>query len=274
MAWGIWAAENQTSAQLEQSQFERMMRQAAERLALLPLSAEQGLALFDTALATPEALVIPAELDLALLRSRARKGTLPALFRDLIRVPAGRGSEGGSLARRLAAAPEAEREALALEVVRGHVAAVLGHDSAAEVDPEKAFKDLGFDSLAAVELRNRLGAESGLVLPSSIAFDYPSPAAVARYLALELGSGPGTGADPASSEEEREVRRALAQIPLERLRGAGLLGSLLELTGAAEEVGALPTEEGVERIDSMDIGDLVQRTLDPQDSQTPVGGGG
>ena len=274
MAWGLWEVENQTGAQLEDAQLERMMRQAAERLALLPLSAERGLALFDAALAAPEALVVPAELDLALLRSRARSGTLPALFRDLVRVPAGRGKEGGSLARRLAAVPEAEREALALELVRGHVAAVLGHDSAAEVEPEKAFKDLGFDSLAAVELRNRLGADSALVLPSGLAFDYPSPAAVAKYLALELGSGSGAGAGPAESDEEREVRRALAQIPLERLRGAGLLGSLLELAGAAGEAGAPPAGDGVERIDSMDIGDLVQRTLDPRDAEAPVGGGG
>jgi acyl transferase domain-containing protein/acyl carrier protein len=271
MAWGLWGTSSQGSAGLAKDSLERMMRQAAERLAVLPLSAARGLALFDAALLADRALVVPAQLDLALLRSRARKGTLPALFKDLVRVPAGRPEGGASLPRRLAAVPEAEREALALEAVRGHVAAVLGHDSAAEVEPEKAFKDLGFDSLAAVELRNRLAADSGLPLTAGLAFDYPSPAAVASYLALELSSG--SGAQSAESEEERQVRRALAQIPLERLRGAGLLGSLLELSGAAEEVGALPAEDGIERIDSMDIGELVQRTLDPQDTETPVGGG-
>jgi acyl transferase domain-containing protein len=274
MAWGLWGTSSQSSAGLDEDSLERMMRQAAERLALQPLSAEQGLALFDAALAAGEALAVPAQLDLGLLRSRARKGTLPPLFRGLIRVPAGRAEERSSLPPRLAAAPEGEREAIALEVVRGHVAAVLGHDSAAEVEPGKAFKDLGFDSLAAVELRNRLAADSGLALTASLAFDYPSPAAVARYLVLELGSGPASGGDPDESEEEREVRRALAGIPLERLRAAGLLGSLLELTGATGEVGALPAEDGIERIDAMDIGDLVQRTLDPEDVETPVGGGG
>ena len=80
------------------------MRRAAERLALLPLSAERGLDLFDAALASAEALVVPAQLDLALLRSRARTGTLPALLEGLVRVPARAGGEGGALARRLAAA--------------------------------------------------------------------------------------------------------------------------------------------------------------------------
>ncbi len=272
LAWGLWAVDNKAGASIDRDQLENLMRRAGERLALLPLSAERGLALFDAALASPEALIAPAQLDLALLRSRAREGSLPALLEGVVRVPARAAGEGGSLARRLAAAPEAEREAIALQAVRGHVAAVLGHDSAAEVDPEKAFKDLGFDSLAAVELRNRLVNESALVLPSSLAFDYPTPAAVAAYLALELGSG--AAAISGESEEEREVRRALAEIPLERLRDAGLLGSLLELAGAAEGIGALPAGEGIERIDSMDIGDLVQRTLAPEQAETPVGGGG
>jgi hypothetical protein len=94
---------------------------------------------------------------------------------------------------------------------------------------------------------------------------------VATYLALELDSD--SGARSPESEQEREVRRVLAQIPLERLRSAGLLASLLELAGG-DGVAAPPAEAGVERIDSMDIGDLVQRTLDSEDAETPVGGGG
>jgi hypothetical protein len=138
------------------------------------------------------------------------------------------------------------------------------------VAPEKAFKDLGFDSLAAVELRNRLGADSGLSLVSSLAFDYPSPAAVARYLALELGSG-SARPDP---DGEREIRQALARIPIERLRGSGLLASLLELVGDEGGDEAAPAGERIEQIDSMDIGDLVQRTLGGQEAESPVGGAG
>jgi acyl transferase domain-containing protein/acyl carrier protein len=206
MAWGGWERRSAMAAGFDREQFERMMRQAAERLALLPLSAERGLALFDAALAAPEALIVPAELDLGLLRSRARSGALPALFGDLVRVPARAAGEGGSLARRLAAVPEAEREALVVAVVRDHVAAVLGHDSAAEVEPEKAFKDLGFDSLAAVELRNRLAAESGVRLAATAVFDYPSPLALAGHL-LAAGAGEGSArrATAARSASEEPI---------------------------------------------------------------------
>jgi acyl transferase domain-containing protein/NADPH-dependent curcumin reductase CurA/NAD(P)-dependent dehydrogenase (short-subunit alcohol dehydrogenase family)/acyl carrier protein len=272
IAWGLWGVESGAIADLDAEQFDRAIRQAADRLALVPISAEHGLALFDAALTQPGALIVPAQLDLALLRTRGRAGSLPTLFEGLVRVAARAGAEGGSLARRLAAVSEAERGPIALEVVRGHVAAVLGHDSVTEVNPDAAFRDLGFDSLAAVELRNRLSVDSALVLTSSLAFDYPTTAAVAEHLALELS--PGSRPDPAQSEEEREVRRALAEIPLERLREAGLLGSLIELAGD-DAVGALPAEDGIEQIDSMDIGDLVQRTLaSPEDAEAPIGGGG
>ena len=267
LGWGLWEAGDQEAAKLVQGDADRLRRQAAERLAQLPLATEHALGLFDAALARPEALLVPAQLDFARLRSRARAGSLPTLFEGLVRVPPRVAGEGGSLARRLGAVAESEREGLALEVVRAHVAAVLGHDSPAEVAAEKAFKDLGFDSLAAVELRNRLSADSGLALASSLAFDYPSPAAVAGYLATELSPG----AEQAGTDGERKLRQALARIPIERLRAAGVLATLLELAGAEQEPQALSAGE---RIESMDIGDLVERTLEGQDVENAVGGGG
>ena len=89
---------------------------------------------------------------------------------------------GGQLARRLREAPESEWEAIVLELVRGQVASVLGHPSGDAVDPQRNFKDAGFDSLAAVELRNRLVQATGLKLPATLIFDHPTPTAVAAHL--------------------------------------------------------------------------------------------
>ena len=150
------------------------------RSGLRALSSEEGLELFDRALGAGEALMLPVPLDLAALRAQARMGVLPALFAGLVRVPARRfGEQGASLARRLAGTPEAEREGVVLELVRAQVATVLGHASPEAIDTQRTFKELGFDSLTAVELRNRLNAVTGLRLPATLVFDYPTTAAVA-----------------------------------------------------------------------------------------------
>jgi acyl transferase domain-containing protein/surfactin synthase thioesterase subunit/acyl carrier protein len=159
-------------------------RARLKRLGLVPLSAEQGLELFDLALSVDKSLLVPVRLDMGLLRAQAKAGMLPPLLHGLVRVPVRRASDvEGSLARRLAVAPESAWEGIVAELVSGHVAEVLGYAAAEALDPQRNFKALGFDSLAAVELRNRLGQATGLKLPSTLVFDHPDTAAVTALIA-------------------------------------------------------------------------------------------
>ncbi len=215
----------------------------------------------------PEAQLVPARLDVGALRAAARSGSgeVPALLRGLAGAggasasagPAGSadpGSGSGSLRRQLAGLGAGERERVLLDLVRGHAAAVLGHASAELVEPERAFTDLGFDSLTAIELRNRLGAATGLTLPATLIFDYPTPAALSDHLTETLA--PDTGPDADSGEAR--LRHALASIPLSRLRDAGLMESLLRLADYSEDAHA-PADDGqAEAIDTMSAESLIR----------------
>ncbi|WP_209439909.1 acyl carrier protein, partial [Streptomyces xanthophaeus] len=159
-----------------------------ERMGTLALPTGLGLELFDQARQVDEALLVPVLLDLGVLRAQARAGLLPALFRGLVRAQVRQsGAGGGSLVQRLAGVASGEREPVVLELVVAQVAAVLGHASVSAVDPERAFRELGIDSLGAVELRNRLTQATGLRLPTTLVFDHPTPAAIARLLLDEIG---------------------------------------------------------------------------------------
>jgi acyl transferase domain-containing protein/acyl carrier protein len=188
LAWGLWDTVERSTVAGMTHEMSAVDRARVARLGVTPLSIQEGLSLFDLATALAHAQTIPVRLDSAVLRAQARAGTVPALLRRLIRVPQRRALEraGGSLARRLADLSERERRPVVRELVRAEVAAVLGHASAQAIDPGRAFKELGFDSLIAVELRNRLSALAGLQLPATLVFDYPSTVAVADYLLDQL----------------------------------------------------------------------------------------
>ncbi|WP_337192060.1 type I polyketide synthase [Streptomyces sp. HUCO-GS316] len=188
LAWGLWDATHGMGATLTDTDRARWARAG-----MTPLTPEQGLALFDLALAGDKPLLAPVALDPA----RLATGDLPvpALYRGLVRTrprrlaqagtPAGAGSDW---ARQIARLPEAKRGDATLTLVRTTIASVLGHSGAAAVDPARAFNDLGFDSMAGVDLRNRLTAATGLRLPTTAVFDHPTPTALADYLLTEAVS--------------------------------------------------------------------------------------
>ncbi|GAA4526058.1 type I polyketide synthase [Amycolatopsis samaneae] len=186
LAWHLWD-QVPGMAELAGAGIAETLR----RQGLPPLSVETGLALFDTAMTSPEANLVPFRPDVAALRTG--QGEVPVLLRGLVPRPARRAvrATGAGDGRRFAGP---DRERVLLELVCARVAGVLGHDGAAAVEPDRAFRELGFDSLAAIELRNLLAGETGLRLPATLVFDHPSARAVAAYLASRLTGTPATSA--------------------------------------------------------------------------------
>ncbi|WP_037336399.1 type I polyketide synthase, partial [Saccharomonospora piscinae] len=183
LAWGLWAGDGMAGA-MSEAEADRLTRAGFP-----PLSTEHGLELFDAALGSDRPLLAPVKLDLSALRARAATDGVAPLLRQLVPAPRRRvaqAASGSGLAARLGGLSVEDRQSVVLELVRAEVAAVLGHASGDAVPGHRAFSELGFDSLTAVELRNRLNAVSGLRLPATLVFDYPSPLVLAEFVVGEL----------------------------------------------------------------------------------------
>jgi acyl transferase domain-containing protein/NADPH-dependent curcumin reductase CurA/acyl carrier protein len=180
LAWGPWAGIG--------------MAEESDRIAaggVVPLTAAEGLALWDLARTGDDQVLVPMRLDLA---AAGRLPSVPSLLRGLVRSrPDATPEAGGALRRRLAGLAEGQRRELLQELVRGQVAEVLGVEAAA-VGSSVAFTDLGLDSLGAIELRNRLDAVTGLRLSATLAFDHPTTSAVAMLIDGELAPEPAVAA--------------------------------------------------------------------------------
>ncbi|MBV9313766.1 MAG: hypothetical protein JO100_08405 [Pseudonocardia sp.] len=173
-----------------------------------PLTEAEGLALFDAALASPRAELVPMKVDLATVRNTPE--AVPPLFHSLVqrlerraRAASGLLLPTESLGEWLARLNPPEQRETVLRVVVDEVAAVLGHGSADRIDPERSFSELGFDSLTAVELRNRLSAVTGKRLPSTLIFDYPTSVDLADHLLAELAPKQQLTTTAALSEIDR-----------------------------------------------------------------------
>ncbi|MFE9860961.1 SDR family NAD(P)-dependent oxidoreductase [Streptomyces sp. NPDC005780] len=247
LAWGLWTGTGGMGGSLDEAALRRI-----ERLGLQPLSVAENLALLDRAVTTADhPAVVPVRLNLRTLNARA--DDVPALLRALVRPPRRAVGGGGvsveqSLARSLSGLTRSERGEALLDLVRTQVAAVLGHDGPERVLTTRAFNEMGFDSLAAVELRNRLGAATGLPLTATLVFDYPSPGALADHLASRLGgdaeqhAGRHTPAAPTVSDDDPIAIVSMA------CRYPGGVTSPEELWQLVEEgrdvVSAFPTDRG------------------------------
>ncbi|MFL5909184.1 MAG: SDR family NAD(P)-dependent oxidoreductase [Gaiellaceae bacterium] len=253
LAWGLWQQEGGMGARVSEADLSRMSRMGLE-----PLATDHGLELFDTARAVGDAMLVPLRLELGALRAQARAGTLPPLLRGLVRAP-GRRQSGDSLARQLADVPEAERGRVVLELVRTQAAEVLGQASPDAVDPERAFKELGFDSLAAVELRNRLSQATGMRLPSTLVFDHPTPAAIADFVLSEAdgAAAPATAAPRAKARTDEPI--AIVGMSCRYPGGVSSPDELWELVASGTDaISEFPTDRGWD----------LERLYDP-DADTP-----
>jgi NADPH:quinone reductase-like Zn-dependent oxidoreductase/acyl carrier protein len=250
LAWGAWERATRMTTALTDIDRARLARQGVSTL-----TDSQGLELLDAARAIDEPLLLPVCLDTAALRAQSRAGLLPPILSSLIGAPARSASNAkGSLARRLSAAPESDWDTIVLELVKSHVANVLGHASAEAIDPQRAFKDLGFDSLSAVELRNRLIHATGAKLPATLVFDHPTPIAVAGFLKSEVV---GRRREVELEPDEVSIRAAFPTIPFARLRRAGLVMPLLELIHSDDDED--DRNGDTDSLDTMDAASLIRR---------------
>ncbi|WSI65914.1 type I polyketide synthase [Streptomyces sp. NBC_01336] len=260
LAWGPWVDGGMADS-LQSADSQRMRRTGIQ-----PLSADEGTALFDAAETAGGAALVTMRVDLA-GAGAPEPDDLPDLFRGLVRPRGHRATDAAAsgaaaFRRRMDALTDEDRTDQVLDLVRAHAAAILGYAGSSAIEPDRAFKELGFDSLAAVEFRNGLAQATGLRPPATLVFDYPNSRALAQYLAEELR--PDSPTDDEAVGDER-IRRILQGIPLSRLRDAGLMEVLFELAGA-HDVPVDPAEgtdeSSPESIDSMDAESLISMALD------------
>ncbi|MFL6072394.1 MAG: SDR family NAD(P)-dependent oxidoreductase [Mycobacteriales bacterium] len=252
LAWGYWAEGSGMTGHLSEADIARMSRGGG----IVAMPTEEALGLFDAALASGQPFVVPAAVDVAALRSQAAAGTLPALFRGL--VPAARrraagsgygsgpGGSAAALAHRLAGLAADEQRQTVLDLVRGNVATVLGHATADAVTGDRPFKELGFDSLTAVELRNRLNAATGLRLPAAVVFDYPTPARLADHLRTEvLGAAGGAPARASVATPVTGDQIAVVAMSCRYPGGVRTPEELWELVSSGTDaIGPFPADRG------------------------------
>ncbi|KAA1249988.1 type I polyketide synthase, partial [Mycobacterium simiae] len=234
LQWGLWEQASAMTGHLRDSDVARLSRGG-----LTPLTCEQAVDLFDAAIILDHPTVVAASLDYKALANPAGGAHLPPLFDELVRRPLRRTVDNAeitsesALAQRLRELSPDQQHQLLVDVVCTQIALVLGQSGPHDVHPDTTFQDLGFDSLTAVELRNRLKSATGLSFSPTLIFDYTTPAALGAHLNQKLGLSDGPKADDSGATDldpdDESVRSILGIIPISDLRDADLLDKLLLL---------------------------------------------
>ncbi|MGW7616610.1 SDR family NAD(P)-dependent oxidoreductase [Streptomyces antimycoticus] len=239
LAWGLWAQASEMTGHVGQADLTRLR-------GMRPLSSERGLALLDAACRFASPLMVAVDFDPA----GAAGEDLPAVLRGLVagrtrRRTAEGGPSASGLAARLVGLGAGARLDVVVEVVRGGVAVVLGFGSAGEVRADAAFKELGFDSLTAVELRNRLSVVTGLRLPATLVFDYPTPRVLAEYLCTRLTGETAESRAPVVARADTDDPVAIIGMTCRFPGGANSPEALWDLVASGKDViGEFPTGRG------------------------------
>ena len=243
LAWGPWDTPAGMTAALTPADHARLRRQG-----ITPLTTQQALDLFDAALTSPQPALAPVSLNHSALR---RRPDLPPMLAALSGPPARRqastaSSDSDTLARHLSALTTPEQHHHLLTLIQAQAATTLGHPGPAGISPAQPFKDLGFDSLTAIELRNRLAAATSLQLPATLTFDYPTPAALATFLHEQLVTGTAAAA-PAPPAVRADLDEPVAIVSM-GCRYPGEVHSPEDLwdlvAGGVDAITTFPTERG------------------------------
>ncbi|GLZ36469.1 type I polyketide synthase [Actinokineospora sp. NBRC 105648] len=236
IAWGAWEGAGMAAGSTDE----------LARRGVLVMAPDRALAAMAEAVGSGETVVTVAGVDWTRFGPAFTASRPSPLLAELLADPV-EVVDSGWFLDQLTATPAHERAELVLDLVRTQAAAVLGHAGTSGIEAGRAFRDLGFDSLTAVEMRNRLNAATGLPLLATVVFDYPTPGELAAHLVAEFGL------DADDQSDDQDVRAALAAIPLSRLREAGLLDPLLRLAGLD-----VPAESAPSDLDTLDGEDLLR----------------
>jgi NAD(P)-dependent dehydrogenase (short-subunit alcohol dehydrogenase family)/acyl carrier protein len=227
LVWGPWEQSAGLTAGLTDANIQRM-----QGAGLPPISGEQGMTYFDAAMSSGEPVVVPIRLDMAALRAR---GEVPRLLHGLLgtrRTTRSAVDASGQLRGQLGEMRAEERLEHVLRLVRERVAGVLGHASAEAIDPGQRFSEAGFDSLTAVELRNSLSAVTGLKLPPTLVFDYPTPTILAERLVNDIVPPDTDPGGPSALDELDRLEQTLENLT-DGVARSGIAARLRQLLAKA-----------------------------------------